>query len=66
MKTIDKLLIALFDKTPGLELQGMFRLGFQVTKGMIISTILIGGTALIIIQYFLTKIIMTITLKNIY
>ena len=57
-------LIALFDKTLGLELQGMFRLKFQVTKGMIISIIIIGGIALIVIQYFLTKIIMTRTIKN--
>jgi hypothetical protein len=61
---ISTALIALSEKTLGLELQGMFRLRFQVTKGMIISIILIGGIGLIVTQYYLTKIIMNGTIKN--
>jgi len=61
---ISSALIALTEKTIGLELQGMLGLGFQVTRGMVIAIILIGGTTLIITQYFLTKIAMTLTIKN--
>jgi hypothetical protein len=57
-------LLAMFEKTIGLELQKMFGLGFQVTRGMVISIILIGGVTLIITQFYLTKIIMTKTIKN--
>lgn len=57
-------LLAVFEKTLGLELQKMFDLGFQVTRGMIISIILIGGVTLIVTQYYLTKIIMTKTINN--
>jgi hypothetical protein len=57
-------LIALFEKTLGLELQKMFGLGFEVTRDMIIAIILIGGVTLIVNQYFLTKIIMTKTIKK--
>jgi hypothetical protein len=56
-------LLAMLEKTIGLELQKMFGLRFQVTRGMIISIILVGGVILIITQYYLTKIIMTKTIK---
>lgn len=59
-------LMALFEKTIGLELQGMLGLGFQVTRGMVISVILIGGLTLIVAQYYLTKITMTKTIKYRY
>jgi hypothetical protein len=61
---ISSALIALTEKTIGSELQGMLGLGFEVTRGMIIATIIIGGSTLIISQYFLTKIVLTITIKN--
>jgi hypothetical protein len=56
-------LIAITEKTIGLELQGMLGLKFRVTMNMVIALILIGGTALIITEYYLTKIAMTIAIK---
>jgi hypothetical protein len=56
-------LIALTEKTIGLELQGMLGLKFGVTKGMVIALILIGGATLIITQYYLTKIAITLAIK---
>jgi hypothetical protein len=61
---ISSALIALFEKTIGLELQGMLGLKFQVTRGMVISIILIGGTSLIAAQYYLTRIVMTLIIKD--
>ena len=55
-------LIALSEKTIGSELQNMLGLGFVVTKGMIIGTIIIGGLTLIISQYYLTRIVMIKTI----
>jgi hypothetical protein len=60
---ISTALLALSEKTIGLELQNILGLSFQVTGGMIISIILIGGLSLIVTQYFLTKIVMTIIIK---
>jgi hypothetical protein len=57
-------LIALSEKTIGLELQGMLKLNFEVTRGMIMTLILIGGSSLIIIQYFLTRITIIVTKKR--
>jgi hypothetical protein len=57
-------LLAMFEKTIGSELQHMLGLGFEVTRGMIISIILIGGITLIVAQYFITRTIMTKTIKN--
>jgi len=56
-------LIAMFEETLGLELQGMFGLGFEVTRSMIITIILTGGSTLIVSQYYLTKIIMSKTIE---
>ena len=57
-------LIALHEKTMGEELQGMFKLEFQVTEGMIISIIVTGGLVLIVSQYYLTRIILIKTIKQ--
>jgi len=56
-------LIAMFEKTLGAELQGMFGLRFEVTRGMIIAIIIIGGMTLIVSQYYLTKIVIIKTIK---
>jgi hypothetical protein len=56
-------LIALTEKTIGLELQGMLGLRFQVTMSMLIALILIGGAVLIVSEYYLTKIAMTLAMK---
>jgi hypothetical protein len=61
---ISTALIALSEKTIGLELQGMLGLNFEVTKTMIIFIILFGGSSLIITQYFLTRIVLTMTIKQ--
>jgi hypothetical protein len=56
--------IALNEKTIGEELQGMLRLGFEPRKGLIITGIIIGGSALILIQYFITRIVILKTIKT--
>lgn len=56
-------LLALFEKTIGEELQKMFDLNFEVTKGMIIAIIVFGGLSLITIQYYLTKRVIIMTIK---
>ena len=56
-------LIAFIDQYTGKDLQGMLGLQFEVSKAMIMAIILIGGTTLIIAQYFLTKTVMIKTIK---
>jgi len=53
---ISSAFIALHEKTIGEELQGMLGLGFEPRKSLIVTGIIIGGAALIIIQYFITRI----------
>jgi hypothetical protein len=48
----------------GQELQSMLGLGFRLTSAMIIALILIGGTTLIVSQYFLTKIMLSLIVKR--
>jgi hypothetical protein len=55
-------LMAISEKTMGVELQNMFRIKFEITKSMIIGIILIGGFALIIGQYYVTKLVMRKTI----
>jgi hypothetical protein len=55
--------IALREKTIGEELQGMLGLGIVPGKSLILAMIIIGGSALIIIQYFLTRIVLVKTVK---
>ncbi|MBN1996961.1 hypothetical protein JW935_05370 [candidate division KSB1 bacterium] len=50
-------IIAIIDGSIGGELEHMLGLGFKVTEGMVLSLILIGGLALIICQYYLTKMV---------
>lgn len=56
-------LFALNEKTIGDELQHMLGLNFIPSRGLIVIGILIGGSALIIAQYFLTRIVLVKTLK---
>ena len=56
--------IALRERTLGSELQNMLSLGSEVTRNMIIAVVFIGGTALVVTQYYLTKITMTIMIKK--
>ena len=60
---ISSAFIALREKTIGEELQGMLRLDFIPQKDLIITGIIIGGTALIVIQYFVTRIVVPKTVK---
>lgn len=57
-------LIAMIDKYTGKDLQMIFGLQFEVSKTMIMGIILIGGLTLVIVQYFLTKAVMTKTIKH--
>jgi len=60
---ISSAVIALTEKTICQELEGMLDLKFQVTMNMVIALILIGGATLIITQYYLTKIAITLAIK---
>lgn len=64
MICISSAFIALREKTIGEELQGMLGLNFVPRKGLIIAGIIIGGSALIIIQYFITRIMIVQTAKT--
>lgn len=56
--------LALMEKTIGKELQHMLGLTFEVTHEMIWGIILIGGLSLILGQYFITKITITMTINE--
>lgn len=60
---ISSAFLGLREKTIGEELQGMFGLNFIPSRGLIVSGTVIGGSALIIAQYFLTRIVLVKTLK---
>jgi hypothetical protein len=55
--------LSLREKSIGITLQSMLGLNFEVTKGMIIGTILLGGFLLIAIEYIITWQTMKQTLK---
>jgi hypothetical protein len=61
---ISSAFLALNEKTIGEELQNMLRLNFVPRKGLIITGIIIGGSALIIIQYFIIRIVIVQTAKT--
>lgn len=61
---ISSAFLALNEKTIGEELQGMLRLNFVPPKGLIITGIILGGSALILIQYFITRIMIVQTAKT--
>lgn len=46
--------LALLDPSTGANLQGMFGLGFEVTQGMIVGLILVGGLLLLAFNWALT------------
>ncbi|MEJ2616236.1 MAG: hypothetical protein P8Z35_14860 [Ignavibacteriaceae bacterium] len=56
-------LIALLDNYTGSTIKGMLGLGFDVTKEMIFTIIIIGGLGLILTEYFITKLTMQRTIK---
>jgi hypothetical protein len=56
--------IALIDESTGENLRLMFSLNFPITKAMILAIILVGGFILILSQYFITKLVMTKTVKS--
>ena len=56
-------LMGLSQKEIGLELKGMLGLNFDVTRTMIWALILIGGSFLVVCQYFLSRISLLIILK---
>lgn len=60
---VSSAIMGLADKTVGKNLQGMFKLNFEITKPMIIILILTGGFTLIISQYFITKLTIIKTIK---
>lgn len=57
-------IIAWSEKTLGTELQNMFGFEFEVTRHVILAVILTGGIALVVTQYFLTKLMMIKTIKK--
>jgi hypothetical protein len=61
---ISSAFLALNEKTIGEELHNMLNLGFVPGKNLIISGIIIGGSALILIQYFITRIVILKTIKT--
>jgi hypothetical protein len=61
---ISSAFLGLREKTIGEELQGMLGLNFIPSRGLIVSGTVIGGSALIIAQYFLTRIVLVKTLKT--
>ena len=58
-------IIALISKSTPADLRGMFHLGFEITRPMLVSLIVVGGILLVSLQYFLTRFIMIKTLKAI-
>jgi hypothetical protein len=56
-------IIAISDQYTGNDLQGMFRLGFEVTKTMIWAIVIIGGIFLILAEIILTRIAFIKTLE---
>lgn len=47
-------ILALRDPTTAANLEGMLRLDFEVTRGMIIGLIMTGGTTLLLLNWWLT------------
>ena len=47
--------LALRDPTTAANLEGMLRLNFTVTSGMIVGLIVVGGTSLLLLQWWLTE-----------
>ena len=52
--------LALADSSTAANLEGMFNLNFEVTELMIIFLIAAGGTALVLLQYYFTKLVIGI------
>ena len=57
-------MIAMADDTTGENLRLMFRLTFEVTKPMILTIIVVGGFALILLQYIMTRLTMNIMTRS--
>lgn len=54
---------ALLDKYTANNIEGMFNLSFDISMPVLIISILVGGIFLILLQYWLTRLIMRRTLK---
>ena len=57
-------IIALLSKSTTEDLKGMFHLNFDITRPLLVSLIIIGGSMLVALQYYLTRFIMVKTLKT--
>jgi hypothetical protein len=57
-------IIALISKSTPDDLKGMFHLSFDISQTLLLCTIIAGGIFLVIAQYYLTKIVMKLTLKS--
>jgi hypothetical protein len=55
--------IALVSSSTASDLKGMLGLGFEVTQGMIVGLILVGGLALLAFNWFLTAISLWLSYK---
>ena len=56
-------IIGLTDNTIGENIQGMLGVDFEITRSMILTIIFAGGFALIVSQYFITRLTMIKTIK---
>jgi hypothetical protein len=56
--------IALISKSTPSDLKGMFNLSFDISFPLLTASIIAGGIFLVIAQYYLTKIVMELTLKS--
>ncbi|MCX6329121.1 MAG: hypothetical protein NTZ85_06350 [Bacteroidia bacterium] len=56
--------IALISKSTPSDLKGMFHLSFDISLPLLTASIIAGGIFLVIVQYYLTKIVMELTLKS--
>ena len=56
-------IIAWLDETTAANLEGMLKLGFEVTRPMIAALILVGGSGLLLANWWLTSKTVQLTLK---
>jgi hypothetical protein len=56
-------IVALLSKSTPEDLKGMFHLNFDITRPLLVSLIIIGGTMLVALQYYLTRFVMVKSLR---
>ena len=59
-------ILSLGEPSIAAQVKGMLGLPFEVTMGMIWALILIGGTLLVLFQFFTTRLVADIVLKRVY